>query len=632
MSSDNDTSSSASSSSSSSSTLSSINSQLLTHGWAKRPLNLDALSEKQHNDVVSVLFELLGASVTNLETLDDLSARHRTLNYEYERLGKALASSKVAQGRMETEVNGWKIRVAELEKRLVAEESKTKELREEVNRGRKAVEAVRIAAGHEAKKNQIKLEAAQARLTRLSSENVQSKQQGLCLLNPIAPSRSAPLAAGESSLLEQSLRDLAVVREGLQEESDAFRHVIVSAANGLRDILAVAAGRDAPPRMHETQFFSPLFAPSRSARSSQTYTHQSASSTSHPSIADARLRSLLAETRTKMAEKIVHVQQDLVGQAVQVESPEEVEARKRAEREDEKRRMDEQDRVKDLEVELVCARGREEEAKRTLEEFVKAHMQGSARRTNDEVQEDIDMHDLARKKVALDDERRKMAHATLRLEQERRQLELERQMFEDERRKADVDALLALVPLASENETSDFATSSASSPPTVSVSPPGPEAPTVPVPARWAAHRPHSPSPLSPHKLKTPKSHTAGKRRMKTPLSRLVLEKAVRQQSQVTQNAVLGESGRRSNLAQTTASSKGKEKATASALVKPAAEAAGAAGMKSSTRVAPIKSHAAGASGAAGLNKSVTATKKADLAKSSGIGSAAASKGQRQWR
>lgn len=53
-------------------------------------------------------------------------------------------------------------------------------------------------------------------------------------------------------------------------------------------------------------------------------------------------------------------------------------------------------------------------------------MTRSTRRTNDEVQEDIDMHDLARKKVALDDERRKMAHATLRLEQERRQLEVSR--------------------------------------------------------------------------------------------------------------------------------------------------------------------------------------------------------------
>jgi hypothetical protein len=39
------------------------------------------------------------------------------------------------------------------------------------------------------------------------------------------------------------------------------------------------------------------------------------------------------------------------------------------------------------------------------------------------------VHDLARKKVALDDERRKMAHATLRLEQERRQLEVSRASY-----------------------------------------------------------------------------------------------------------------------------------------------------------------------------------------------------------
>jgi hypothetical protein len=44
------------------------------------------------------------------------------------------------------------------------------------------------------------------------------------------------------------------VREGLQEESDAFRHVIVSAANGLRDILAVAAGRDVSDFTWQTQY------------------------------------------------------------------------------------------------------------------------------------------------------------------------------------------------------------------------------------------------------------------------------------------------------------------------------------------------------------------------------------------
>jgi hypothetical protein len=48
---------------------------------------------------------------------------------------------------METEVAGWRARCAHAEKRLLAEEAKTKELREEVNRGLKAVESVRIAAG-----------------------------------------------------------------------------------------------------------------------------------------------------------------------------------------------------------------------------------------------------------------------------------------------------------------------------------------------------------------------------------------------------------------------------------------------------------------------------------------------------
>jgi dihydrodipicolinate reductase len=58
-----------------------------------------------------------------------------------------------------------------------------------------------------------------------------------------------------------------------------------------------------------------------------------------------------------------------------METPEEVEAKKRAEREEEKRRMDLEDRVKDLEVEVVCARGREEEARKAMEEFAKAQMQ-----------------------------------------------------------------------------------------------------------------------------------------------------------------------------------------------------------------------------------------------------------------
>ena len=48
---------------------------------------------------------------------------------------------------------------------------------------------------------------------------------------------------------------------------------------------------------------------------------------------------------------------------------------------------------------------------------------------------------------------------------------------------------------------------------------------------QWCGHRPSSPSPLSPHKIRTPRQvpASAGRRRTKTPLSRMVLEKAVRQ-------------------------------------------------------------------------------------------------------
>lgn len=51
--------------SSSNDSLSSLNSQLLSHGWSKRPLNLDALSERDLGEVISVFFELLGSSIVS---------------------------------------------------------------------------------------------------------------------------------------------------------------------------------------------------------------------------------------------------------------------------------------------------------------------------------------------------------------------------------------------------------------------------------------------------------------------------------------------------------------------------------------------------------------------------------------
>jgi hypothetical protein len=48
---------------------------------------------------------------------------------------------------LEGETNGWKVRCVEAERAFQKEEIKVKELREELQRGRKALEGVRVAAG-----------------------------------------------------------------------------------------------------------------------------------------------------------------------------------------------------------------------------------------------------------------------------------------------------------------------------------------------------------------------------------------------------------------------------------------------------------------------------------------------------
>lgn len=75
-----------------------------------------------------------------------MTTRHRTLQYEFERLQKGLTTSRAAQRRAELETSGWKSRVQDLEKKLEMEEMKFKEMREEAGRGRKALEGVRVAA------------------------------------------------------------------------------------------------------------------------------------------------------------------------------------------------------------------------------------------------------------------------------------------------------------------------------------------------------------------------------------------------------------------------------------------------------------------------------------------------------
>ncbi|WVF71962.1 hypothetical protein IAT40_006772 [Kwoniella sp. CBS 6097] len=581
--------------------LSTINVQLMNHGWAKKPLDLSALGTKEHNEVVGVLFDLLGSNVNKVNTLETMASRNRTIAYENERLTKASNSLRSQVVRAESEMAAWKVRSAELEKRLALEEGKTKELREELSRSRKATEGVRVAAGHEVKKIQLKLDKTLSQLTRAhdSGPSHPQRSQGLVLLNPIPAGRIQPVAATQSPLLEQTLRDLVDIRESLQEESEAFRHVVVSTANGLMEALAASQGEEPPARLLQTHFFSQTTTTIPRFSHTATQTSQLSSSTSHPSIANVRLQLLIADVRQRLTDGVP--QYSPHNQGIIGPSPEEIEEQKRVEREQEKVRRDLEDRVKDLEVDIVCARQREEEAGRVVEEM--------ARKELEHVTAKGEMDEGFRKqRELLEVERKQVAENKARFEQERKQLETERQAFAEEKRQADVDAVLALIPSTPTDITESPEMSEdgseivqahevpsedqAAAPIPVSI-------PPSPGPSTWHPHLPQSSSPLSPashpqvfsphnhNKMRTPsgrskpKHHVAANRRksVKTPLSRLVLEKAIRQNSKDSERlgcSVLGaERGRKTNLASSTAtaggvgtagspSRKGKERATTS--------------------------------------------------------------------
>ncbi|OCF55871.1 hypothetical protein L486_06627 [Kwoniella mangroviensis CBS 10435] len=656
--------------------LSTINSQLINHGWTKRPLDLSALSAKDHNEVVSVLFELLGSSMSNVNNLEAMATRHRTLQYEYERIQKSNNNLKSTNVKLQQETNGWKVRCAEVEKRLTLEEAKTKELREEVQRGRKALEGVRVAAQHDSKKVQMKLDKALSQLSKQSDSQSQQKSSGLVLLNPIPAGRIQTVASTVSPLLEQTLKDLTDIRESLQEETEAFRTVVVSTGNALREALAASQGKEPPARLMQSQFFTLNTSQLRQSHLVQTstFTFQSSSSTSHPSIANTRLQSLISEIHTKLLDNAPPPPPVMVD-GMYAPTPEEVEEQKRIERERERIKGNLEDRIKDLEVELVCAKRQEEESRRVVDEMARKELEAATAKG--------DMEGILAKQLDLMEiERRAMRDSKESLEKERKQLEIEKQNFIEERKRSEMESLLSMIPPQSIITQLDHLSEDGEEEGEGDVQ--IDSIPSSPGPSTYHAHIPSSPSPLSPlvhGKIRTPKPknyHTVTNRRKslktKTPLSRLVLEKAVRKKQASSSAAddigssVLGvERGRKTNLVGSSSqigrtmspSRKGKERSTSSQGVgqgrsfglgnppkitsggNQARSSSGSSTSTSSTSTSKGISSAFNRSsgpiggGAGALRSSTGSTapaRKVDLNKVGGIGPMAAKKAKGVWR
>lgn len=95
---------------------------------------------------------------------------------------------------------------------------------------------------------------------------------------------------------------------------------------------------------------------------------------SHPSIANARLQSLVEQIRNRITEGVPQYAANHEHLTKQP-TPEEIEDQKRVEREKEKVRRDLEDRIKDLEVELNCAKRKEEEASKVVADYARKQAQ-----------------------------------------------------------------------------------------------------------------------------------------------------------------------------------------------------------------------------------------------------------------
>lgn len=247
----------------------------------------------------------------------------------------------------------------------------------------------------------MRMDKAQAQLTRISNDaSIASRGQGLVILNPIHPGRVVPVAVSPLILWSPVLalmvvgesvtpagtdhsglgRDSAITTRGNRGIPTCFgvhwqclaRSHCRSQRRGSKTVsfyTRCRSNKQVPKRMMHSQFFC-LTAKSPKS-TSQTYTHQNASSTSHPSLADAHLKMLINETRTKM--RTPSPPRPIINGETSDLTEEELEEKKRIEREAGRLLAHLEERVKDLEVEASCAKAREDEANKLVEEYARVH-------------------------------------------------------------------------------------------------------------------------------------------------------------------------------------------------------------------------------------------------------------------
>jgi hypothetical protein len=103
---------------------------------------------------------------------EQLSAKYKTLSYDYERLIEQHAATKEVAARAEREMEVGKAKVESASKRLLSEEETHKKSKEDLQRVKMAMQYLRTTTSNELKRKEKEVEKMTERWAKISNDQV----------------------------------------------------------------------------------------------------------------------------------------------------------------------------------------------------------------------------------------------------------------------------------------------------------------------------------------------------------------------------------------------------------------------------------------------------------------------------
>ncbi|KAF8317184.1 hypothetical protein DL93DRAFT_2077414 [Clavulina sp. PMI_390] len=220
---------------SASSELSFINSQLVAHGFIRPPGLVQPLARLPSKDlelVVQCLRDLLEQRITDMERIEELTSRFRSLGQDHERLIglHKSANQQIVQARQDCEAA--KAKHATTTSQYVELQATHKQTAFNLQRAQSALQFARQTAQNEIKRKDKEIEKIQERWSKLVNDQYKnSPPGGMKCTNLVAG--SALGGPRGPSILEDALENLQVDHDRLSVQNEAFRNTLIACARSL---------------------------------------------------------------------------------------------------------------------------------------------------------------------------------------------------------------------------------------------------------------------------------------------------------------------------------------------------------------------------------------------------------------